>query len=220
MRGGWVPLFREDFYRLTREEGPHATVLWVALLSDAAYEPTTVDTKHGKIPLRPGQLICSRRRLAERLRIAPSTVRNLLKRWSRIDRITLEPLLASKSDQRRDQLPTVVTICDWDTYRERVRGVDHDRDHFQHTNAAAPRPEEVKEKRTKTISRFPNKRKNDDLQATVRDANKWLAERTEIYAGSDGQARAADFESRFGFPLRELPEIEKRLRESREIISV
>src|SRR5688500_10814716 len=112
MRGGWFAVFREDFDRLTQEEGGNATLLWLTLLADAAYETGPADTRYGRIELRPGQLFCSRRRLAKRLGIPPSSVRNLLARWHRIGRITLGPLPVANSDQREDQLPTLVTIND------------------------------------------------------------------------------------------------------------
>jgi hypothetical protein len=88
--------------------------LFLFCLYEAAWKPRTVfvETGRGKtrVDLEPGQLVFGRLAWGERLKLAPETVRDRMKKLQQWGYIDIKPATHF----------SVVTICDWQSYRPRL----------------------------------------------------------------------------------------------------
>ena len=103
---GWIKLYRK-LLSCPVSEDPVRLAIWVYLLLSAAHETCRVQIGKQNVPLRPGQLITSRRAIARRFGISESKVRKTLD-------------LFEKERQIGQQCSThgrVITILRWDAYQ-------------------------------------------------------------------------------------------------------
>jgi len=144
---GFVKIPR-DHAEAAQQQGAEAFYLWFDLWCRAAWRDQTVQTKqHGQIPVRRGQVIFSANASAKRLGIDRSKVRRCIERWERIGWITREPLPVPYPTNPSANLPSLLTLADYDICEADRDGSDQPSDQ----RATADRTTRDPERRKKAV---------------------------------------------------------------------
>lgn len=103
-RTGWVKLNRATVSDPLLNKNPEYLALWVHLLCNAVYEPTTALLGGKTVVLKPGQLTTGRKQLAVNSRISESKVERALKAFENAHLI----------EQQTTNKNRLITILSWD----------------------------------------------------------------------------------------------------------
>ncbi len=103
---GWIKLHRQ-FLDNPISENIYYGYLWIILLLNANYKPTSFVWNNKKITLQPGQLITSREKLAKIIKISETTIERILKYFENEQQI----------EQQKTNKFRIITIKNWEKYQ-------------------------------------------------------------------------------------------------------
>jgi len=151
---GWVKAHRKLLNNpVVCKDSDHMAV-WFFLLLSAAHSEQTVVFGGAKITLLPGQLLTSRNVVANTLKIDPSKVYRILKRYE----------IEQQIEQRTDRQQSLVTIKNWGFYQN-----DFEQRNEQQVNNECTTRQENKDEKEKRSKK--EKEENKELSKNERSSS-------------------------------------------------
>jgi hypothetical protein len=233
MTRGFVAIPRQ-LADAVRKEGAEPFFLWFELWSRAAWSERVAQLSHyGPISLRRGQLILSVNATARELKIDRSKVRRCIERWERIGWIRREPLPIHRPTNTSANLPSLLTIVNYDDCDTRRADVDQPPSQSttsRRTNGDPEQKREVRRVNKKGVSEpqraepsMPRVGLNNSHPGSPRklmsegqflyltsQIAKWREDYGDIFVGGDGDSLARAFQREFGMTTEYWQDVQRR----------